>query len=44
MINGPWKFDINGNYNYNFHSWNNNSDILYIDQPIGVVGFSKNKN
>jgi len=31
VINGPWKFDLKGNFYYNNYSWNNNSDIIYID-------------
>jgi len=43
MENGPYWILRNGSLVYNPYSWNNNSDVIYIDQPIGT-GFSKAAN
>ena len=37
--NGPCGVDYNGNLYYNPYSWNNVSNMIYIDQPT-QVGFS----
>ena len=39
MENGPTWILKNGTQIYNEYSWNNNADVIYIDQPIGT-GFS----
>jgi carboxypeptidase C (cathepsin A) len=41
--NGPYHADQEGVIRYNEYSWNNDFDVLYVDQPIGV-GFSKVKD
>jgi len=39
--NGPWNFDSDGkSLVSNPHSWNENANLVYVDQPIGT-GFSK---
>lgn len=37
--NGPCTIDSNGDVHSNPYSWSNKSNMLYIDQPVGV-GFS----
>ena len=37
--NGPCGVDYNGDLTYNKYSWNNVSNMIYIDQPT-QVGFS----
>jgi cathepsin A (carboxypeptidase C) len=39
---GPYLMK-EGELIYNQYAWNNNTDVLYIDQPVGV-GFSSQKN
>jgi len=39
--NGPYQFNEDGKtLKSNPHAWNNNANLLYVDQPIGT-GFSK---
>merc|ERR1712166_739876 len=39
--NGPYQFNADGKtLKSNPHSWNNNANLLYVDQPVGT-GFSK---
>jgi len=39
--NGPYQFNEDGKtLKSNPHSWNNNANLLYVDQPVGT-GFSK---
>ena len=38
LENGPFRFR-NGTLALNRYSWYHNSDILYVDQPVGT-GFS----
>jgi len=44
--NGPYNFRYNGSsvkerftFEYNKYSWNNNANVMYVDQPLGT-GFS----
>ena len=37
--NGPCSVDYDGNVQYNKYSWNNASNVLYLDQPT-TTGFS----
>jgi len=37
--NGPYQFNPDGSLKQNPFSWNNISNLLYVDQPIGT-GFS----
>jgi cathepsin A (carboxypeptidase C) len=41
--NGPYKLDSEGNTVLNEHSWHTVSNMLYIDNPIGVGFSSANK-
>ena len=39
--NGPYQFNADGKtLKMNPHAWNNNANLLYVDQPVGT-GFSK---
>ena len=40
--NGPLRL-VDGKPEINMDSWNNNMNLLFIDQPIGT-GYSKAKN
>lgn len=37
--NGPYKVDAQGTLSINKFSWNNNANVIWIDQPVGS-GFS----
>ena len=39
LENGPYWIDDDGSVNMRNASWNNNFDVLYVDQPAGT-GFS----
>ena len=41
--NGPYQFDENSKLKYNSFSWNQNANIVYIDQPVNVGFSSANK-
>lgn len=43
MEHGPNLILRDGSFVYNPYSWNNNSDIIYVDSPIGT-GFSRAAN
>lgn len=38
--NGPYHINSKANLEINPFSWNNNANVLYVDQPVGT-GFSK---
>ena len=40
--NGPWKINSDLSLRINEFSWNENANMVYMDQPIGT-GFSRNK-
>ncbi len=40
--NGPWKINPDLTLKTNPFSWNNNANVVYMDQPLGT-GFSKVK-
>jgi len=41
--NGPYKVDSSGTLSLNPNSWNSNSNVIWIDQPVGS-GFSYGDN
>ncbi len=43
LENGPYVANEKGSIVYNIYSWCNKSDLIYVDQPVGV-GFSKAKD
>ena len=40
--NGPFLFDSESNLKKNEFSWNNHANLLYVDQPIGIMFIRKN--
>ena len=43
MENGPYIYDNNGKLVRNKYSWNNQYDLLFVDQPVGT-GYAKVKD
>lgn len=41
--NGPYRLTVDGNLTKNKYSWNRNSSVIYVDNPVGA-GFSFTKN
>lgn len=36
MGNGPYSINKDLSLNKNDHSWNNNANVVYVDQPVGT--------
>lgn len=41
--NGPYQVDAKGTLTLNPFAWNNNANVIWIDQPVGS-GFSYSDN